>query len=79
MKIVQARRESTSVQKRSEVHKRREGVFLGSKGAQEELFWRFKGALWRTKVYDVAKCTIFRLCCSMKLYSRNDAMKFARA
>jgi hypothetical protein len=42
---MQARRESTSAQKRSEVCKRRWGIFLESKGAHEEFSWSFKGAL----------------------------------
>jgi hypothetical protein len=36
LKRIQARRESTSAQKRDEVCKRRWGIFLGSKGLQEE-------------------------------------------
>jgi hypothetical protein len=45
LKRLQERRESTSAQKRSEVCKRRWGIFLGSKGAQEEFSWSFKGVI----------------------------------
>jgi hypothetical protein len=45
LKGIQARGESTSVKKRSEVHNRSWGIFLGSKGVQEEFSWSFKGEL----------------------------------
>ena len=71
--------ENTSSTIKFGVWKRRWRVFLGSKGVQEEFSWSFKGALWRTKVYDAAKCIVLRLWwCNLGLYSGNDGMRFTR-